>query len=491
MKEEVLRLSRVTCLEHGAKELNHFSLSLFAGEIMGLIPVNGTGLPTLLRLLRQNVAMHYGYVYYRERLVNQWQHADMSYNRISVIGGQSELADNLTVADNVFVLRTGFRKRVIHRRVLRRQLTPFLTDIGVRISADAYPRSLSHFERFVIEIVKAVVAGNRLIILLDAGAIVSAGELSKLHEILRHYATKGISFLYVSQHYEEVRQVCGRAALMVNGQIAKILSTEDTGPATIHGFGVDDYERLVLAQKDRHVPRNQAAPALSFDGLYYGAIAGLTLSVAPGECLVVQDLDNQILDDLVEVATWQHRPARGAIRVLGKRPGRRDVAVIQKLATQSMLFPELSYLDNLCFMMDHRLPRVWLNTKPKQSIRHEYAAWLGADVFDKSVDELTQAQQYDLIYARILLQRPRAVICVQPFMQADVELRMHIWRLLERLLQKQIAVVILAVNLADSLSLADRLAQVRGGCVVSTITRDEFRNLPQSTPWHHLWKEEK
>mgnify|MGYP000943118875 CR=1 FL=1 len=72
-------------------------------------------------------------------------------------------------------------------------------------------------------------------------------------------------------------------------------------------------------------------------------------------------------------------------------------------------------------------------------------------------------------------------------MQADVEQRMHIWMLLEQMLEKRITVVILAVNLADTLSLADRLIQLRDGRVFKTYERGEFGALPDSTPWHYLW----
>jgi ribose transport system ATP-binding protein len=80
---------------------------------------------------------------------------------------------------------------------------------------------------------------------------------------------------------------------------------------------------------------------------------------------------------------------------------------------------------------------------------------------------------------------------VQPFMGADVERRMQVWKLMERLLEKGIAVLILAVNLADSLSLADRLVRVRDGRVQATYGREEFVSLPPSAPWHDFWAESK
>ena len=109
-------------------------------------------------------------------------------------------------------------------------------------------------------------------------------------------------------------------------------------------------------------------------------------------------------------------------------------------------------------------------------------------MFDIPVEDLTESQKYDLIYARILLQNPDIVFCVQPFKSAEVSLRFHIWELLEMLLQKGIAVVILAVNLADSLALADRMIRVQKGKEADSYDRDDFNRLPVDTPWLYLYQ---
>lgn len=60
---------------------------------------------------------------------------------------------------------------------------------------------------------------------------------------------------------------------------------------------------------------------------------------------------------------------------------------------------------------------------------------------------------------------------------------------MERLLEKDIAVVILAVNLADSLVLADRLVRLRQGTVHEVYRREDFAKLPVNTPWLYLYRE--
>ena len=490
MKEEVLRMDRITYREQGVTELNHFCLDIDAGEIVGLIPINDTGMAALIRLLRQNLPLHYGYVYYRGKLVNHWQESDGSFNRIGVIESRSGLADDLTVADNVFVLRQGFKKRIIRRKVLNRQLEPFLKETGVDLSADTCARDLSAFPRFITELVKAVVAGCRLIVLMEPASVISDARLDSLQRILRHYAAAGFSFLYVSRHYEEARQICNRAAVMVNGEIAKVVNTADTPPQTFQCFGVEAYTQLVRRQERTKPAGTDVTPALELRGLCYGRIHSLDITVAPGECVVLQDLNNHILPDLIALLSGERRSSEGQILIGGRELNQargREIAVIQQQPTQTMLFPELSYMDNLCFTLDHRLPDIWRRSAPRASVRREFESVLGAKVFDRAIETLTQPEKYDLVYTRVLLQRPRVAVCVQPFMSADVEQRMQIWTLMERLLEKGISVMILAVNLADALSLADRLIRVRDGRVQAVYGRDDFASLPPNAPWHDFW----
>ena len=125
----------------------------------------------------------------------------------------------------------------------------------------------------------------------------------------------------------------------------------------------------------------------------------------------------------------------------------------------------------------------------KRCIRADFEEILGENVFDKRMQELTEMEKYDLVYTRIMLQKPKIVFCVQPFKGADLRHRIHIWELQEKLLRKGIAVVILAVNMADALSLADRLVRIDKGTVVTEYQRKDFGMLPRNIPWKALYDE--
>ena len=181
MRQEIFRMERVTYAEQGVRKLENFNIQIYVGEVMGLIPVNAHGKNAILKLLQNNLALFDGYIYYSGELVNSWRGAVKRSNRVSIIQAKNRMVNGMTVADNIFVLRQGFRQYFLQMSLLNRELAPFMQDIGMDISANTRVENLSAFERVVVELLRAVVGGYRLIVLDEISVFVSEKELRKLY----------------------------------------------------------------------------------------------------------------------------------------------------------------------------------------------------------------------------------------------------------------------------------------------------------------------
>ncbi len=483
MRREVLCMHDVTLVERESVQLEDFSLNVFESEIVGILPLNGHGVNSLVDLLQNNLSLQAGYVYYREELVNCWRTPRMHANKIAVIKNVSTLVESMTVADNIFVLRPGFRVWMIRQRMLVQQLQPVLDALGVHIAADAYIDTLSHFEKVVVELVKAVIAGYRLIVLQEISNVISDQELARLHKILRHYANEGISFLYIGFHYEELVQICDRTAIYSNGRILKYFSPEEGEPPY--------KEQYVQRVREQIISKRQGTdekPVLEIRDLHGGNVKGLSFAAAAGECVVVQDPQNMIFEDLIDLLIGEKPIEAGEILVEGRKlENAREIAIIREQPEVSMIFEELSYLDNLCITADHRLRGIWSSRRLRAGLRREWASRVGKEVFELPVGLLSSRQRLNLVCQRVILQRPKVVFSVQPFKGADVSMRMYIWDLLKGLMDEGIAIVILAVNLADAFTLATRLVRVEQEHI-QTYEQDEFDHLPFGAPWLQLYK---
>lgn len=493
MRQEILRMERVTYKEKEIVFLEDFNLQIYQGEIMGMLMINGHGLSAFLQLLQTNLPLYDGYVYYGGEIINSWKAARKFQNRISIIGAENRLVENLSVSDNIFVLRQGFRQEFIRTKLLSRQLTPFLEDIGMNISVDARVENLTVFERVVVELLRAVVMGHHLIVLNEVGTLISHDELKKLHEILRHYAKKGFSFLYIGVHLEEVTMICDRCAMLSNGRITKVIRKEEMENETIYLYPAE-YDRMVrYHQKKRNADEIQEEELLQVNRINGAYLKNLTFRVYEGECLAVQILNNSAFQELTDIILGNLRPQQGEIIMGGEHvrfPVDRRIAVIKELATKTMIFPELDYMENLCISLLQRVPSLWRKKGIRNSIRKEYGPFLGEEVFELSVEKLSEKQKYQMIYTRILLQKPKVVFCIHPFKGADLPMRMFVWQMMEMLLNHGIAVVILSLNLSDSLSLADRLVVI-GKEGQLEMHREDFAHVPGNVPWTHIYKNDK
>ncbi len=484
MKKEIFRMHNVTYYEKNILQLKDFNMHIFSGEILSLVPVNNQGLDALLFLFRQNAHLHSGFIYYKEKLINSWKNGGQGFSKISVIQNQSSLVEGATVFDNIFVLRAGFRSFLIRPKLLKQQLQPYFDELQLDISPSSYIDELSRFERLVVELIKAIVNGGKLVVLSEIGSFLSESDLARYVKIIRHYAQKGISFLYIAYHFEEIRSFSDRTIVLRNGTILKTVCPSDILTYTI------DYRDDVRNDIQRKQPL-ETNPIFYAKEIYSGSINGLTFSVSRGECIVIHTLTAQIYADILDVIKGAKKIERGEILLEGKPfdgTYSRKTAIINEHPTVSMLFSDMNYLDNLCITLDHKLPEIWVNNQVKKGLKREYA--MSSDVtFDKPVEELTIEEKYELIYNRILLQNPQIVFCLQPFNKADMNLRMHIRNLIKKLISQKIAVVILAVNLADSLSIADRLIRITTDSPTEIYEKKDFSNIPFSAPWVDLYKE--
>ena len=478
MKNEIMRMDRVTLIEDEVTLLDDFNLHIFQGEIMGLVCINSDGQDALVNLICQNIPIHYGYIYFDEKLVNSYRHSSMEPNRVSVIEEKSHMAEALSVADNIFVLRRGFKKYLISPRILRAQLSLFTQELDVAIDADEAAGKLTHFQRCVAELLKAVINGVKLVVLRDISNFLGPADLNHFLKLLRHYSKEGLSFLYICNHHEETFRICDRVALLENGRVRKLLFKEDFRDEIVLHYALDF--RHSLAPPAGSDPRTGM---LKFRRLFTDHIHDMNCTIEEGECAVLLDSNSLVLNDLAALMTGDLFPQAGKILLSARdwcsnhKRLKHAVSFVRENPIESMLFSEMSYLDNLCFSLDWRFPTLWMSRRIKRSILREYEPLIGKDIHAQDITHLSPYSLYNLVYYRIHLYHPKVVFLMQPFAGADMYLRRHLIHLINQLRERKITVGILAVSLSDSLLVADRLLMFEDGHLRIEYLRDEFHLL--------------
>jgi len=466
MKKEVLRIERVTTEQENIVYLDDFSLWICEGEILGMIATNQHGMEQLTTLIVQNIPLKYGRVYFEGVLVNDYIREGKGNNRVCVIDNRIRLVPGLTVADNIFVLRKGFKKYVINSKVIEQQVQQTFRKLEISIPADALAENLSTFERCEIELIKAVMSGIRFIIIRDISTIISYVDMQKFYDLMLYYKKQGITFLYIGNHHEEVFQICTRVVLYDNGKIIKIFYPEDMDEAHIAPLVRPIKEVVTLRE-------NASECILKMQQVSTGKIHDFSCEIFSGECLTILDKDHSMIYDFIDMISGEADVESGYIYFEGKlrkkkkRYIQRNIMIIPEDPIHKYLFWDQSYLFNLCFQIDQKIGKGIIPLNVKKSIIKEWEEEIGKNADAQTLKGLPAEDLYDLLYYRILLYHPKIALLIQPFAGADMYLRIHIANLITRLKERNIAVIVLTSYLADTLAVTDRMVLMEKGIRVA------------------------
>ena len=104
---------------------------------------------------------------------------------IALIHQELNLAENLTVAENIFLGREPTAWGMIQSQRMRREADQLLNRVGLDIPSNTSLRKLSIAQRQMVEIAKSLSTRARLIIMDEPTSSLSTHESEKLFALIR------------------------------------------------------------------------------------------------------------------------------------------------------------------------------------------------------------------------------------------------------------------------------------------------------------------
>jgi ribose transport system ATP-binding protein len=384
---------------------------------------------------------------------------------------------NMTVADNIFVMRQGLKKFIINRKQLRNQFYYLFQDIPNSLEPDKLISELTRLERCLVELFRAIVADGKLIIIQDISSYLNKSDLAKFYGYVQYYNKQGVAFLNIGNNHEELSQICDRMVLMKNARVIKIMDYNELQNIKPYSFSNDF--------REPEVSDNLKQGILTFLQVNTNVLKNVSFSVQKGECVVVLDNSNDVQNDFLELMHGKKEADSGKIyynnkayfRKHGLKAVENKILTIDKNPLKNMLFWDLKYLDNLDFLIDRKIGCSTIKSSLKKSIIDEYKEYVGDEIFEEDIKKLDLGSLYNLLYYRVHLFNPNILICIQPFTGADMYLRKHILNLLIMLKKKGITILIFSSNLTVCLSVGDRMLVFEDGQIVKSYEKNEFSHI--------------
>jgi simple sugar transport system ATP-binding protein len=391
------------------------------------------------------------------------------YQRSTVIGG-------LSVAENLFLNDHPTRRGgMVDWKRLRLQARALLDEWQLDLPVGERADRLSVDQRQLVEVARALRLGTRCVILDEPTARLEGREQRRLFEQMRRLKARGVTFLYISHHLDEVYEVCERVAVLRDGRLVATAPVEQMDKQRLVGAMIGDEQDTPAPRgpAGRGTPPADRPVALEVTGLTVdGWCHGVDLTVHAGERVGLAGLAGsgkaQVADAIVGMLRYQ----AGTVRVGGAPLGGgvdqaigQGVGYVPEDRHARGFCPNLSVADNLAASILRRLAS-WGVVTPRHVDQAAAALMDRLEIVASSprqrTAELSGGNQQKTVMGRALASEPSVLVLASPTAGVDIASKAALLAAIER----SDAAILLVSDELDELAICDRVLVMLDGRVV-------------------------
>lgn len=463
------------------------SFDITAGSVHALVGENGAGKSTLIKLIAGALHPSTGEIEVAGQAHAQLTPRSARALGIRLVAQERQACADLTVTENVLLGRlpklAGSLGPVSYGRA-HREAGRRLQEIGLDVDPRRRMRELTAPQVQLVEIARALSASARLVIMDEPTAALSGQDVAVLFEVIRRLRQRGVSFLYVSHHLEEVFDIADTVSVLRDGRHVVTRPLED--------LTMDHLVELLLGRKpetleqedrESHEPRFAQPLLCVVDAHKKPALHGVDLTVRAGEILAVTGGIGSGRRELARCVAAIEQPEIGEVRLsAGERLRTRRQAIRNGIAflpedrKREGVLADLDVADNVGI---GRLATTRsLFDMPARRRRHaaEMVRRLGIKTpsLHQTMRLLSGGNQQKTLLGRWLSVGIRVLVLDGPTEGIDIGSRLEIYELMRELTGSGMAVVIFSSDFEEVRLVADRAIVLRRGKVVGELGSGEI-----------------
>lgn len=484
----------------GVHALRGIDLTIEAGEIYHLLGENGCGKSTLIKIIAGAQPPSEGSL-----RVNGAQFAELTPLQALSLGIETVYQDlsllpNMSVAENValseqLVAGKGKLARLFDRRALNATAARALAAVGLPTDdhflstrADELPIAT----RQLLAIARAIATRAQMVIMDEPTTSLTQKEVDNLVAVVEDLRRQGVAVLFVTHKLDECYAIGGQAIVFRDG--AKVAQ----GP--INQYTKADLAHLMTGkQLDGGRYRSaghQATELLRVTGLgRRGRFSGVDLTLHKGEILGITGLLDSGRNELALALAGVQAADAGEIILDGQRIVLRDtgdairqgIGYVPEDRLSEGLFLDKSIRDNIITSVLNTLRSRFgaLDARRAQALAEDTVRDLqiATPDIDRPVQSLSGGNQQRVLIGRWLAINPRVLILHGPTVGVDVGSKDIIYRIIQRLAEQGLGVLLVSDDLPELLQNCDRIVLMRKGRLENQF---DVAGLQESTLYHAL-----
>ena len=498
MEQDYLEFLHITKNFPGVTALDDVSMSVHRGEIHALVGENGAGKSTLMNILGGNLQPNGGELRLDGHPVKISSPIDAYRKGIGFVHQESNLLENLSVCENVFL----GRERVLSlgrtdRKGMCREIRECCQRLGYQLEPERPVAELNLAERQSVEIVRALLGSPRVLILDEPTAVLTPQETDKLFAVLRNMREAGHSIIIITHKLHEVLALSDRVSGLRKGQYIGTVYTADATEESLTEMMVGKKVSLNIERPDPVNPERR----LVVEGVTCVDKEGVTtldhasFTAYSGEILGIAGIAGSGQRELLESIAGLEPMTGGNITYYPPEGGEKQLSgmsasAINKLGIKLSFVPEdrlgmglvgaMDMTDNMMLRGYRRGRSFFTDRKTPKNLAEQIIEELEIVTpgVATPVRKLSGGNVQKVLVGREISSNPKVLMVAYPVRGLDINSSYTIYHLLNEQKKQGAAVICVGEDLDVLLELCDRIlvlcaGQVNGVVDGRTATKEQ------------------
>jgi D-xylose transport system ATP-binding protein len=480
-KDIILEFKNVTKKFPGITALNDVSFSIRRGEIHGICGENGAGKSTLMKILAgvypwgsyEGQVMYDGHeLKLTDRSIHQ-----AAQEGIAIVYQELTLVPSITVGENIYLGKEPVEFGVINWEKLYADTQQVLEKYHLDVPARGIVRHLGMGKMQMTEIAKALAENAKVLILDEPTSALSEVEIEQLMEILQGLREHGVTCIYISHKLDEFFRITDSITVLRDGKTVVTKPTRELNVETL-------VSNMVGREMKERFPQGNRKPgevvfevedlhALDPDDPSYEVLKGVTFNLRRGEILGIAGLMGSGRTELVTTLFGEYgKITRGKIRMEGrditvrnsKEAMQHGISLVPEDRKRHGLVMIQSILRNISLAnLDQFSSLFRINDTAELKVSTDFAKSLAikASNLNASADSLSGGNQQKVVISKWLMSQPKVLIMDDPTRGIDVGTKYEIYKIMNDLSEKGIAIIMISSELEEVLGMSDRILVMR------------------------------
>jgi len=467
----------------GVKALSDVTMTVSKGEVVAFVGENGAGKSTLLKILCGDYQLDEGSVLLDGVEVSHATPLDARNAGFRLVRQEPEIVPDISVIENIFVGEYPHdRFGRVDFALMRWTTNELLRKYGFdgMLDIDQLGRLLSPAQMHIVEIIRALKDGVKVIAFDEPTSSLTAKETKALFELINILKSEGLGIIYVSHRLHEIMEIADRTVVLKDGV--------PTGDLKIDETSEEEIVHLMVGRELEHGYQREETTTpeviLEVENLNSRWHKDLSFKIRAGEIVGFAGLVGAGRTELAKVIFGEFAKTSGVVRICGdvtniKNPSdaiKASIGFAPENRKAEGLILVRSVIENASMAVFSALAHFGiLRNKEMVDAVSPYIKQLEIKTpsMEQEVGKLSGGNQQKVVLARWLAAKPRLLILDEPTRAVDVGAKAEIYRLIDDLAKKGMAIMMISSEMPELISMSDRIVVMRDGQLSEPIEKQD------------------